>query len=318
MKIIFFGATKFSEAMLFHLLSNKFKVEAIFTIPEEFHISYSNEKVKNYNYADLNLIANEHDIKLYEVDSVADKKINDYYEIIKEIAPDIILVLGWYYMVPKKIREIAKFGAWGIHASLLPKYAGGAPLVWAIINGEKEAGVTLFKLDDGVDDGDIIAQRSFPIEFQDTIKEIYEKAIEASQTILIEALNNVDRIEFKLQDKSKIEIYPQRKPEDGKIDLTKTAIENYNFIRAQTRPYPGAYTTIDEEKIHIWKALLLHPDFIDRSNLALGEIVFLNDNAAVNFKNGLLRILQVFYSNNDWKFEELVAKKCWQGKIIDT
>jgi methionyl-tRNA formyltransferase len=189
------------------------------------------------------------------VDSVSGKKIRGYKGIIAALNLDLILVLGWYYMIPKEIRKLARLGAWGIHASLLPKYAGGAPLNWAIINGEKETGVTLFRMEDGVDDGDIIAQKSFPIYLEDTINEVYQRATSASKEILRDILQDINDITYIPQDKSKIEIYPQRKPEDGEIDLTKSAIEIYNFIRAQSNPYPGAFIrTFDGKKIIIEKA----------------------------------------------------------------
>lgn len=249
------GATKFSEAILLNLILKHFKIEAIFTIPQEFHISYSKDKLKNYNYVGLRPIAEKYKIPFYEVDALPGKRIGDYYTTIQEIEPDLILVMGWYYMVPKRIRELAKYEAWGIHASLLPRYAGGAPLVWAIINGEKETGVTLFKLGDGVDDGEIIDQQSFPIEFEDTIKEVYQKATEASKEILVKGLNNIDRTKLTPQIKSKIECCPQRRPQDGEIDLKKTALEIYNFIRAQSSPYPGAFIkTVDGRKLVIEKA----------------------------------------------------------------
>jgi len=260
MKIVFLGATKFSEAILLHLISDHIKIEAVFAIPEAFYISYSNKRVKNFNYADLRPIAEKYNIQFYEVDGLPGKRIEDYYSTIKEIEPDLILVMGWYYLIPKRIRELAKYGAWGIHASLLPKYAGGAPLVWAIINGEKETGVTLFQLGDGVDDGDIIEQKSFLIEFEDTIKEVYEKAIEASKGILLMALNQIERFRPKPQIKSEIKIYPQRKPEDGEIDLKKTALEIYNFVRAQSSPYPGAFIkTVDGKRLVIEKARVEDP-----------------------------------------------------------
>ncbi len=104
-------------------------------------------------------------------------------------------------MVPKAIREIPTYGAWGIHASLLPKYAGGAPLVWAIIEGEKETGITLFKMDSGVDDGDIIEQRNFPIASTDTIKEVYDKATLASKKVLSTVFSKNYILNFKKQDK---------------------------------------------------------------------------------------------------------------------
>lgn len=173
MKVVFFGATKFSEEILLHLLQNGIAIDLLFTIPKEFSISYCSDKVTNYNYADLNVLAAKYQIRSFEVDSKTGHKTSDYFDAIKELKPDILLVLGWYFMVPRKIRELAKYGAWGIHASLLPNYAGGAPLVWAIIEGQTKTGVTLFKLADGVDDGDIIAQKEIVIEEHDTIKEVY-------------------------------------------------------------------------------------------------------------------------------------------------
>lgn len=256
MRVVFFGATKFSEDILTHLLDNRIDVCALFTIPKEFGISYSEEKVKNYNYSALELIAEKNNIPCYYIDSSQNgKKTNDYIEIIESVNPDVILIMGWYYMVTAKIRALAKYGAWGIHASMLPNYAGGAPLVWAIINGEEETGITLFKLDEGVDDGDIISQEKIKIEEVDSIKEVYEKVTVVAKDVLLHALQNVSNIVFRPQDKSKIKIYPQRKPDDGELDLTIPAKDLYNFIRAQSSPYPGAFIrTSDGKKLIIEKA----------------------------------------------------------------
>jgi methionyl-tRNA formyltransferase len=256
MRVVFFGATKFSEELLTHLLENNISPSCVFTIPKEFSISYSETKVKNYNYSDIETIATRHGIPCYQIDSsLSGKKTNEYLDIINDIKPDVILIMGWYFMVPKKIRDLAKYGAWGIHASLLPNYAGGAPLVWAILNGEKETGVTLFKLDDGVDDGDIIDQKKISIEETDSIKEVYEKVTLSSKYILLNALVNIDTIVLKPQNKNEIKVFPQRTPADGEIDLTKPAKDLYNFIRAQSSPYPGAFIkTSDGKKLIIEKA----------------------------------------------------------------
>jgi methionyl-tRNA formyltransferase len=251
----FFGATNYSKKLLLFLISIDFVPTAIFSIPQEFNISYSEKKVKNSNYADLKEIAQKHNIDYYEVDSIDGKKTKDYEPIINDMNLDLILVLGWYYMIPSSIRNLTKHGAWGIHASLLPKYAGGAPLNWAIINGEKETGVTLFRMDEGVDDGDIIAQKRFDIEYSDSIKEVYERATIVSKELLEEVLVDMKNIHFRKQNKDLIEIYPQRNPKDGEIDLTKSSTELYNFIRAQSNPYPGAYIkTKDGKKLIIEKA----------------------------------------------------------------
>ncbi|WP_419765652.1 MAG: methionyl-tRNA formyltransferase [Arcobacter sp.] len=253
----FLGATKYSKKLLLNLIKNNFIPKVIFAIPEEFTISYSTEKVKNVNFSNLKKIAQRHNIRYYEIDSVEGERLNDYNALVKDLNLDLILVLGWYYMIPRSTRMLTKYGAWGIHASLLPKYAGGAPLNWAIINGEEKTGVTLFRMEDGVDDGDIIAQESFPIRYTDNIGDVYKRATKVSKKLLVDVLKNIENINFIPQDKSKIEVYPQRKKEDGEIDLKKNSNDLYNFIRAQSSPYPGAYLkTIDGKKLIIEKVRL--------------------------------------------------------------
>ena len=266
MKIVFLGSTQFSKKLLMHLISENFEIAAVFSMPKYFSISYSAKKIQNTNFANLAVIADENNIPVYEIDSRKGKKLIDHKLIIKDLKPDVIFALGWYYMIPKLIREIPKYGAWGIHASLLPKYAGGAPLVWAIINGEKETGVTLFKLSSGVDDGDIILQEKIVIGENDSIAQVYEKATIASKKIMIMALKKTKTITFVKQDKEKIEIYPQRKPEDGLINWSWDKKRIKDFIRAQSKPYPGAFTIIKGKKIIIHDAIIedLEPDVVDK------------------------------------------------------
>jgi len=257
LRFIFLGATKYSKVLLLSLIKNGFIPQAIFSIPEMFSISYSDQKVTNYNYADLKKIAEKNGINFFLINHENGQTINFYYEEISKMKLDLILALGWYYMIPSSIRELTTYGSWGIHASLLPKYAGGAPLTWAIINGETETGVTLFRMADGIDNGDIIAQKSFPINFNDTIKEVYEKATVISKNILIKVLSNIDKISFTPQDQESIKVYPQRIPSDGEINLNWDSLTIYNFIRAQSSPYPGAFiVTKDGKKLIIEKARL--------------------------------------------------------------
>jgi methionyl-tRNA formyltransferase len=230
-------------------------VVGIFTIPQQFDIKYKDQqeriKVKNYLYKDFRSFASN----TLPVVVVEDKMVA-YYEQLADMKPDLILVIGWYYMIPQKMIDLAPKGAIGIHGSLLPKYRGNAPFVWAMINGEKETGVSLFYFEKGVDEGDIIAQKKIAIEDKDTIKEILEKARVASVDVLLECLpqlanGTAPRIE---QDHSQATIFPKRTPEDGKIDWDWDAKRIKDFIRAQTKPYPGAFTIIDNKKVIIWDA----------------------------------------------------------------
>jgi len=165
-------------------------------------------------------------------------------------------------------------GAAGLHASLLPKYRGGAPLVWATINGEAETGVTFFHFADGVDDGDIIGQARFAIDPEDDISSLLAKASNASIGLLSEyvPLLGAGTAPRKVQDHTQATSVPQRKPQDGQINWHQLpARQAFDWVRAQTHPYPGAFTFLGEEKVTIWRARL--PQEPKTHSCAPGEIV---------------------------------------------
>jgi methionyl-tRNA formyltransferase len=314
-KFAFLGATNYSKELLLFLIEKSFIPSVIFAIPKEFSISYSEEKVKNTNYANLEEIAKEYGIPYFEVDSTEGKRLKDYSTLIKEMNLDLLLVLGWYYMIPTTIRDLTKYGAWGIHASLLPKYAGGAPLVWAIINGEKESGVTLFRMEDGVDDGDIIAQERVAIAYEDTIKEVYENATKKSKDILVTVFKNFDNLTFTKQDKERIEVFPQRSPEDGDIDWSSSALSIYNFIRAQTLPYPCAFSLINGNRLKIISSRVID---IENRNYQYGEVVLLDDRAVVATKDNFLEIELLNDGTEEYRFKNYANIHNLYGKIFET
>lgn len=252
-RIIFLGCTNFSKSILEALLNSEHEIVAIFSIPAKFPISYSSTLVNNSNFFDLYPISKKNNIPYNIIESRPGKRLSDHLSLIQELQPDIILAAGWYYMIPGQVRSIPKEGVWGLHSSLLPDYAGGAPLVWAIINGEKKTGVTLFRMEEGVDNGDIIGQTEFSILEKDTIREVLDKSVKSSIEVLLDNLSK-EKIDYHKQDTSQIKIYPQRSPEDGEIDWTKDSESIQNFIRAQTNPYPGAWTMINGKKVIIWSA----------------------------------------------------------------
>jgi methionyl-tRNA formyltransferase len=224
--------------------------------PELFQISYAPSGVKNVNYVDFSTIAKEIGVPCIPYERGQGK---NFVREVARLKPDIILVAGWYYIVYRELRNVAPKGAIGLHGSLLPKYRGGAPLVWSIIKGEKEGGISLFYLDDGVDTGDIIGQASFPIEQRDTIADALIKLEDSAERLLerylpLLAEGKAPRIP---QNHSEATVYSQRSPADGEIDWSKPAKEIRDFIRAQTRPYPGAFTWIGGKKVILWDAVVL-------------------------------------------------------------
>ena len=139
------------------------------------------------------------------------------FEAVAEWKPDMFLVAGCYHMVPKRWRELAP--AYGMHASLLPDYSGGAPLVWAMINGETKTGISLFQMDDGVDFGPIAGQKEEPIYPGDTIATLYdrieERGVELLRNKLPQLANGTLKLKLQLQNETKRRIMPQRSPKDG-------------------------------------------------------------------------------------------------------
>lgn len=248
---IFLGATHFGREILQSLLAHGHRPCAIFGIPEYFNISYSSTQVRNFNFYDFSPIAKELHIPFKWVCS-PEQKIISYYDFIKNLKADFMLVAGWYYTIPSKIYRLTKLGAFGFHNSLLPQYAGGAPLVWALIEGQKHSGVSLFRMEESIDSGDIIAQKQFSIEEDEYIADILKKATKAAIEMALELFDKP--ICFTPQS-GPPQIYPQRSPVDGKIDLNWDSSRIYNFIRAQSAPYHGAYIeTIDGKWLVIEKA----------------------------------------------------------------
>ena len=152
----------------------------------------------------------------------------------------------------------------GIHPSLLPRYRGGAPLVWAIINGESGSGVSLFHFHTGMDDGDIIGQKSFPIKQDDTIAEVWSKAQEGALGLIDDHFLDLleGRAPRTAQDHSRATYCSQRRPQDGRIDWKLPAETIHNFIRAQSDPYPGAFSHNNNgEKVVVLKAAVFPQDY---------------------------------------------------------
>ena len=175
---------------------------------------------------------------------------------VRELAPDLILVIGWTRLLGPELLSMPRLGCVGFHASLLPAYRGRAPVNWAIINGETETGNTMFYLDEGVDTGDIIAQRRIPITKQDTCATLYEKVSDAAIEMLAEnfELLKQGRAPRWRQDHEKATVMKKRRPEDGLIDWTRTSGQLHDWVRALTHPYPGAFTGFDDRRLFIWRA----------------------------------------------------------------
>lgn len=282
MKTVFIGASKFGMRCLDQLIDMSCCdiVGAVTTVPT-FSISYRPEGVTNVLFADIKNFCDTHGINcLVMKHGMQDPLL---FNLVKTWSPEMFIVAGWYHMLPKSWRELAP--AYGLHASLLPDYSGGAPLVWAMINGEKRTGITFFQFDDGVDSGPLVGQAETEILEEDTIATLYERIEGMGISLLKEHLPSLAAGTAVLarQDESKRRIFPQRGPEDGRIDWKRPANEVHDFIKAQTRPYPGAFSFFNGKKIMIWESRKHEYIFINRSP---GEIITDKHNVVVICNEG--------------------------------
>lgn len=253
MRVAFIGASQFGARCFRTLLALPgVELVGVVTAPERFTISYRPQGVVNVLHADMQAEAAAHGLPVVIIET--GMKDDRVFDAVASWRPDCFLVAGWYHLLPRRWRQLAP--AYGLHASLLPDYSGGAPLVWAMINGEHKTGITLFVLGDGVDDGPIVGQGETPIRPDDTIATLYARIEEIGLELLATHMPRIASrtAELTPQDESHRRVFPQRGPEDGAIDWGATASDLFNFVRAQTRPYPGAFTTLNGRKLTIWSA----------------------------------------------------------------
>lgn len=248
-RTVFVGAVEEGRRCLEGLLAAGERFAGLVTLKEE----WARETSGAVPFDDL---ADLHGIPLLKVRDLNHPK---NVERLRAMAPDLLLVIGWTRLIGREILAIPSRGCIGFHASLLPRYRGRAPVNWVLINGETETGNSMIYLDPGVDTGDIADQRRIPITEDDDCRTLYRKVSDSAIEMLIQHLPALKRGEAprRRQDESGASVMPRRRPEDGIIDWSKSARGLYNWVRALTHPYPGAFTFSGGAKILIWRAGIL-------------------------------------------------------------
>ncbi|MEN6620447.1 MAG: formyltransferase [Smithella sp.] len=244
MKAVVFAYHNMGLAGLEALARYDYDMAAVFTHEDDPDENCWFGSVKNW--------ALQHSIPVYTTEEVNSEQ---WIKEIRELNPDIVFSFYYRKMITSKILAIPKVGAFNLHGSLLPHYRGRCPVNWVLVNGEKKTGVTLHYMIDKPDAGDIIGQREIMIDFKDTAETLYGKLCQGASLLLDEVLPKIKTGQFSSikQDLVKGSYFGGRRPEDGRIDWNKSALEVYNLIRAVTRPYPGAFGLLERnEKITIW------------------------------------------------------------------
>lgn len=173
---------------------------------------------------------------------------------LRKIRPDIIFSFYYRYMISPEILSIPPLGAFNVHGSLLPAYRGRCPVNWVLVHGEKRTGVTIHRMTEKPDRGNIVVQKAVPIKPNDTARTLFNRITKAAVPALERFLElaRQGRLEGKPQDQAKASYFGGRKPADGRIDWSTGAAQVYNLVRAVAHPYPGAFTVYRGKKIFIW------------------------------------------------------------------
>jgi methionyl-tRNA formyltransferase len=245
--LIFMGTPDFAVASLKTLSENSYKVSMVVTQPDR-------PKGRGRKVIPPPVKEAAQNIG-YDVIQPVSMKNRDFFDTIAGLKPDILIVVAYGHILPKNILAIPETGTINLHASLLPKYRGPAPIQWAIINGEKETGVTTMLMDDGLDTGDILLSSKEKITAFDTSATLHDRLSVLGADLLIKTLksfenNNINPI---AQDHAGATYAPLLKKSDGRINWEKPAEHIASFIRGVT-PWPGAFTFQDNKRLKIFSA----------------------------------------------------------------
>lgn len=247
MKIVFMGTATFSEAVLKSLIENNYDIIQVVSQPDR-----KVGRKKEIKMPEVKVVALEHNIPVFQP-----QRIKEDYQAIIDAKPDLIITAAYGQMIPQEVLDCPRLGCINVHASLLPKYRGGAPVHYAILNGDKTTGVTIMYMVKKMDAGNIIYQKEISIGDDETVGELYDRLSDLGAEAIIEALPAIiegtnDSIE---QDESLVTYSPVITREQEKVDFDNLAKDVHNKVRG-LNPWPGSYTTYQGKTVKLYKGYI--------------------------------------------------------------
>lgn len=288
MKSVLIGSVGTSREMLQAMIDVDFPINYVFSLDEKLTDAIS-------GYTPIHKLAEKHGIPYKQFEKINDQENVD---LIKQIAPDYIFVIGLSQLIKKEIIDAAKVGVVGFHPTALPKMRGRAANAWMILLGVHEAKCSLFFIDEGIDSGDILGQEPYFIEDTDYVGDVGRKINEATATLSRRVLKEImdGTLCAKKQNEAEATYLLKRTPEDGLIDWNASITDIHKLIRAASRPYPGAFGMYDgKHRFIIWRANVCENKKYFGINGQIAEIT--DSYIDVVCRDGLLRITD--YENTD-------------------
>ena len=283
MKIIFMGTPDFAVGTLKALIESEHEVCAVVTQPDK-----QKGRGKVLQATPVKEIAAEAGIPVYQPRRV---KEPEFLQMLDEIRADVIVVVAFGQIIPKEMLNMKPYGCINVHASLLPKYRGAAPIQWAVIQGEKESGVTTMQMDEGLDTGDMLLQAVIPLEKKETGGSLYDKLKQEGAELLMQTLEGLQNgsIMARKQGETTTEYAKMLKKEMGLIDWNKDAIEIERLIRG-LNPWPSAFTHFNGKTLKIWQADIMEGNTGKQPGTITG---ISKDSIQVQTGNGVLSLREL-------------------------
>lgn len=287
MRVVFVTHNELGLACLEELADLGADIRSVYTRPEREEIA---------DQTDLEAFADSRGVPLHRVESVNTDAVKDE---IAGFDPELLFVVGWSRLVDGEVLDLPSVAALGMHPAPLPRGRGRAPLAWSIIRGLDETALSLFHLVEEADAGDLVGQEPLPIDAEDDAASLYTKMVEAGRTLIRTHYPEFEAGEVPRtpQDDSRATWWPKRDPHHGLIDWTRMPGEVYDWIRGQTRPYPGAFSYLGDRKVTVWAA---DPPGDEPAFVAPGEIAYRDGDAlGVGAWEGVVELTEVQVGEDD-------------------
>ena len=250
MKIVYMGTPDFAVPPLAALVEAGYEVTAVITQPDK-----PKGRGKTLLPTPVKEEAMKHEITVYQPQKVRDP---EFVEVLKNLAPDMIVVAAFGQIIPKEILDMPKYGCINIHASLLPKYRGAAPIQQAVIDGEKESGVTIMKMGMGLDTGDMISQAVVTLSEDETGGSLFDRLAETGASLLIQTIPSIENgtaTYTKQPEESPTPYAAMITKKMGLLDFSRNAEVLERLVRGMN-PWPSAYTYLNNKTLKVWKAVV--------------------------------------------------------------
>ena len=292
MKNVFMGTPDFARESLKALYEARYEIVGVVTNqdkPKGRGMKLIPSEVKQY--------AVEKGLEIYQPEKI--KNNVEFIEKIKKLEPDVICVVAFGKILPKEILEIPRLGCVNVHASLLPKYRGAAPIQWAVLNGDKTTGVTTMYMDEGMDTGDMILKQEIPIGEDETTGDIWEKLAKIGGSLLVETLKRIENGTAPREKQTgEASMAPMISKDMAKINWSRQSAQDIKNLVRGLNPIMGAYSILKGKKIKFWKVdvataeeiTLENMDFLQNGTVLVSDP---KDGMFIKTKNGILKVIEI-------------------------